>query len=161
MPRNIQRQAAEQSLAPALRLGSAIVEDVREARQWIEPVAARLAAGAASRRDVARLHQLMAAHEHAVRQGEDTAAVRDREFHRGVADCTGNSAIAVIVKALVDIDRVEATAAVGDCAERVGARDVYAHRRIAEAIERGDADGAADLMHQHLSPGVQPVVRVA
>jgi len=123
------------------------------ARRGIEPEAVRDATSSlcgtsgASLRDLVDRHRIEAAVDGSVPR--DTALA----FHREIAQHTRNP----LVRAMLDIalnenmDFVEATLDVILEAHHRNAESVHEHADIAEAMLRGDAEHAAQLMHHHLT----------
>lgn len=112
------------------------------------------AALAAQRRSDEQAEALIAC---AKRMGEATSAEQfartDLEFHRTVAEASGNPFMASI-SALVELALTAAftiSSPVEDAAAMVGT--VKAHGRIAEAIKAGNADEARDAMKAVISEG--------
>lgn len=112
------------------------------------------AALAAQRRSDEQAEALIAC---AKRMGEATSAEQfartDLEFHRTVAEASGNPFMASI-SALVELALTAAftiSSPVEDPTAMVGT--VKAHSRIAEAIKAGDADGAREAMKAVISEG--------
>jgi GntR family transcriptional repressor for pyruvate dehydrogenase complex len=74
-------------------------------------------------------------------------------FHRGVARFSGNAVLAQTIDSIVDLYTAEQL-----LIQRVydnRARDHEEHVAIFEAIQRRDADDAAELMRQHLEDVLQ------
>ena len=112
------------------------------------------AALAAQRRTDEQAEALIAC---AKRMGEATSAEQfartDLEFHRTVAEASGNPFMASI-SALVELALTAAftiSSPVEDAAAMIGT--VKAHGRIAEAIKAGDADVAREAMKAVISEG--------
>jgi len=123
-------------------------DDVLEARLLLEQHAVRRAvrAGTALTEE---LRALLAEQDEAVTAGGAGFARSDRRFHRAIVAATGNAILLRQYDAVRDRhQRIAATTVARDPA-RV-ARFVAEHRAITEALERGDGDGAAALMGEHL-----------
>ena len=76
-------------------------------------------------------------------------AIADRRFHRLIVLANGNDVLTRVYDALRDRQqRITASAASRD-PERIG-MFIAEHEQIAEAIGRGDADAAVELMSEHL-----------
>lgn len=127
------------------------LRSLSEIRIGVELESAALAAG---RRTDQQAEALIAC---AKRMGEATSAEQfartDLEFHRTVAEASGNPFMASI-SALVELALTAAftiSSPVEDPAAMVGT--VKAHGRIAEAIQAGDADEAREAMKAVISEG--------
>jgi GntR family transcriptional regulator, transcriptional repressor for pyruvate dehydrogenase complex len=130
-----------------LLLGEKRTMDLVEARQEIEVVVARLAAQRRSDRDLAALRdpmRRMAAAEASHAEFVDA----DVAFHLRLAEATGNTALREIVSGIQALLR----AWIGRVIEAAGTteRSYQEHVPIFEAVERGDAEGAAAAMRQHM-----------
>jgi DNA-binding GntR family transcriptional regulator len=127
------------------------IEDVFEARLLVEEHCARRAANAGARL-VADLGPLIAEQEQAVAQGAPGMAAfarADRHFHRAIVHAAGNAILTRLYDALRD--RQQRIAAVSLARNPGDAeRFVAEHRGIVEALGRGDAAQAADLVAAHL-----------
>jgi len=127
------------------------IEDVFEARLLVEEHCARRAANAGARL-VADLEPLIAEQELAVARGAPGMAAfarADRHFHRAIVHAAGNAILTRLYDALRDRQQRIATVSLarnpGDAQ-----RFVTQHRGIVEALGRGDAAAAADLVAAHL-----------
>jgi DNA-binding GntR family transcriptional regulator len=127
------------------------IEDVFEARLLVEEHCARRAANAGALL-VADLEPLIAEQQQAVAQGAPGMAAfarADRHFHRAIVHAAGNAILTRLYDALRDRQQRIATVSLarnpGD-AERF----VTEHLGIVEALGRGDAAAAAELVSAHL-----------
>lgn len=123
-------------------------EDVLEARLLIEQHCARrvAASGAA---DAAALHDLIAEQEHALADGGKGFAWADRQFHRAIVAAAGNALLTRQYDALRDRHQRIAAATVARDPTRI-ARFILEHRRLVDALERGDGDAAVEVTAAHL-----------
>jgi GntR family transcriptional repressor for pyruvate dehydrogenase complex len=122
------------------------VEELLEARELLEVPAARLAA---ARRDEPHLLRLKESIK--PRGSEPDANVEfahNADFHGIVLSACGNTLLAIAAEPVFAVLRegFQRTSLGATFQEQV--RDQ--HREIAHAIERGDRDAAATLMHEHL-----------
>ena len=123
-------------------------DDVLEARLLIEQHCARRVAtpGAAP---AAELESAIADQEAAARDDRAAFVRADRRFHRAIVAAAGNALLTRQYDSLRDRhQRIAATTVATDPA-RVE-RFIAEHREIAAALERGDAQAAADLTAVHL-----------
>jgi GntR family transcriptional repressor for pyruvate dehydrogenase complex len=152
-------RTAAYTLALVLRAEGTRKRDVGEALELIGPVCAQLCAGRADRLDrvVPRLRSL----NEAARQLLDDDGVAFNaamlEFHDALIQLSGNDTLRVLIGSLEDIlfpevqSWVAETAAEGRYvppAERV--KEIATHDRIVDCIERGDGEGAAALLTEHV-----------
>ncbi len=126
--------------------------ELTEARSLFEAEAAALAAAHMDDQTLAELDRhlkTMAASGPHDEEGE----VADRDFHRTIANATGNAAIAHVIETLWTLRTdVEPVKAVYDsvCAEDVGAR-ANEHSEIFEALRSRDPAAARTAMRQHFT----------
>lgn len=123
------------------------LDEFLEARELLEVPAARLAA---ERHDTAGMH-----HIHGSIPGQPLSLnteqqfAYNRDFHSAIVEATGNTLIVISAQPIFSVLQTNlARSALG--------REFYEtinmhHVDIAEAIERGDGDAAAELMHAHLT----------
>jgi DNA-binding GntR family transcriptional regulator len=123
-------------------------DDVLEARLLIEThCAARVAAG--DRRVVDALRASLAEQEQALRDGGTPFVIADREFHRLIVAANRNDLLTRQYDALRDRQqRIAATAVARDPARVAGF--IAEHGTIADAIDQGDPEAAADRVAAHL-----------
>jgi DNA-binding GntR family transcriptional regulator len=127
------------------------IEEVFEARLLVEEHCARRAAGAGAKL-AAALEPLVAEQERAIGAGGggmSEFARSDRHFHRAIVDAAGNAILTRLYDALRDrqqrIAAVSLARSPGD-AERF----IAEHRAIVDALARGDASAACELVTAHL-----------
>jgi DNA-binding GntR family transcriptional regulator len=121
-------------------------DDVLEARLLVEPHCVRRAAGAPIG---AELQKLIAEQERSQSDGGRTFAQADRAFHRTIVAAAGNPLLTRLYDQLRDRhERIAATTVARD--PRRVERFIAEHRAIAEAIENGEGERAAELITTHL-----------
>jgi GntR family transcriptional regulator, transcriptional repressor for pyruvate dehydrogenase complex len=125
-----------------------------EARLIMEPVMARLAA---ERRDPTRMDQLLKA-AGLTRVDDENEYLRiTGDFHRIVAEMSGNGIVGLFCQSLFGIFRDRVSGIVFPKQRR---KEVTtAHAAIARAIEQGRRDEAEKLMYDHMSQYVAYVKR--
>jgi DNA-binding FadR family transcriptional regulator len=155
------------SLEPALLLEAlSFVVDLHDdqsvleifaVRRILEPAAAELAARNADAADLEGLRALVAS----VDETSDVEGLvaHDLEFHRRIADATGNGYLASLIDSMSS-DTVRARVWRGLTQDRAVERTLREHRDVLDAIERGDADLARSVMVQHVA-GVESWLRLA
>ncbi|HWK19133.1 MAG TPA: GntR family transcriptional regulator [Solirubrobacteraceae bacterium] len=123
-------------------------DDVLEARLLIEQHCARRVAAYGA--EVApALREAIAEQERSLAAGGTGFAAADRRFHRTIVIANGNALLTRQYDTLRDrLERIAALAAARD-PERI-ARFIAEHAELTAAIERGDADVAAELTGAHL-----------
>jgi DNA-binding GntR family transcriptional regulator len=120
-----------------------------EARQALEPGIARLAAERRTAADVEALLDIVENEERAAsaRAAHDTS----REFHLRLAHTARNAEFPRMLETLWTIDIGRHLLARRGADAEWQSEDASEHRAIAQAVEAGDGDLAADLMVQHLA----------
>ena len=123
-----------------------------KARWLIEAECAALAARSATKTQVRAIEEAIDEMEEEARRGEMPLAA-DRQFHLRIAEASGNSALAFVVKTLWDqrqgplflrLEHHFDTPALWSAAIRE-------HREVAAAIARHDAGGARAAMRRHMN----------
>ncbi|TDD93587.1 FadR/GntR family transcriptional regulator [Actinomadura rubrisoli] len=120
-----------------------------DARLLIEPP---LAAQAARRSEAGDLERLRAVLDEASENltGDDARLHEaNMAFHRAAAEVAGNSVLCEVIDSLLSVHASEQREIQRIFDDRT--RDYEEHRAILGAIERGDAQAAAELMRAHLA----------
>jgi len=137
---------------------------VMELRLGVEIESAGLAAERATRAQVRAIGAALEAIERAAQAGE-SAVDEDLEFHRAIAEATGNREFP---RFLQFIGRhLIPRRTVSGLTERMGGSRAYLgliqeeHRRIYQAIAEGDARGARDAMRRHLTRSLERYRKLA
>jgi GntR family transcriptional repressor for pyruvate dehydrogenase complex len=136
------------SLDRMIRLGQG--EDssfLVEVREILEPEIAALAANRSEPQHVASMKEAVAVMEGA-RQDPDTFIEADLDFHLALAEAAGNPLILSLIDSIVGLLREQRTKIFG--VDGGPERGQYHHKRILEAVERRDAQGARGAMRAHL-----------
>ena len=129
------------------------LQDVWEARLFLEPPAAGMLARQRTRADLHTLRDALAEHDAA---SEPAEAIRlHNDFHLMIARLAGNYTLTLLIRMLSEIierttwSRLEPT--VGSPAMEEAERStVKVHRALVDLIEAKDTAGAEDLWHRHL-----------
>jgi DNA-binding FadR family transcriptional regulator len=126
--------------------GDAVMRDLIELRQVLEPAAARLAAGRATIENHRRLKLAITAMENSV-QSAEAYAQADLEFHLAVYSASHNSLMWQFGTVVGDFLRrafLIQQKIVREPAEL--SKDVSLHAQVYQAIDRGDGEAAASAM---------------
>ena len=138
------------------RIGAIL--DVMELRLAVEVEAAALAAGRATRRQVATIRTALRAIDRALRQG-DGAVAEDFAFHRAIAEATGNPQFPRFLAFLGShvIPRQSVRLSVDTPAERRAylERIQHEHARIVAGISDEDPAEARRAMREHLTRSLE------
>ena len=130
----------------------AIVENVVETRDVLEPAIAGLAAARATPETIAALRRAGAQLAEAVasgRPGADWAAL-DLAFHHALAECTGNRVLVSIHGSLSQLGRAHPAQSGPDGSPGTWQRAMFWHEHIMDAVAAGDTAAAHDAMRMHL-----------
>lgn len=133
------------------RVDRASLREHFELRAMLETEAARLAAMQCSTADVGALRDLLGARgEQNAHPDREAFVDADLAFHSGIAQMSGNAALAELYRFFASKVRLNTLSALGEKDLPEPGRD--AHARIVDAIERHDADGAAEAARAVIEP---------
>jgi GntR family transcriptional regulator, transcriptional repressor for pyruvate dehydrogenase complex len=129
------------------QLGSVSLDDLTEARQWLEQTVVRIVAKRAMQKDLAALEANVDEAERLfkAKRYDDKIDVHI-EFHNLLARATHNSVMIMLMGALMELMRDFAHAVGGERNDLT----IRARRRLLERLRKRDADGAATAMAEHL-----------
>jgi DNA-binding FadR family transcriptional regulator len=129
--------------------GAAMLDNVLQARDVVEPAIAGIAAQRAKPDDVSALRDL-AAESVVGSAGDGASRVRETEidiaFHRRLAECTDNPVLISLHGSIWHLARLHDQPLRTDSMERLR----FWHDQIVEAVAVGDAGAARDAMRLHL-----------
>jgi len=129
-----------------LLLGERRVTDLVEARAVVEVDTARLAARRRSVDDLSDLQVLMSRMENAVGPGEYVDA--DIDFHLRIAQASGNSVLADVVRSIQSLLRVWIGRVIGSSDD--WSATTREHDAIFQALREGDSAAAERAMASHI-----------
>jgi GntR family transcriptional repressor for pyruvate dehydrogenase complex len=124
-----------------------LLAELLDVRKMIEPALAARAAERASPEDVARLEEILQRQRDKALRGEPTID-EDGEFHYQIAIAARNGVVRSLLDVLMKLlreTRVRSLQTPGR-----PRRSLTGHRRILEAIERHDPEGAEHAVRRHL-----------
>jgi GntR family transcriptional repressor for pyruvate dehydrogenase complex len=135
--------------------GDASVLELFAVRRILERAAAGMAAARVTQEDVARLREFLGS----VDESSDVEGLvaHDLEFHRAIADSSGNSYLATLLDSL-STATVRARIWRGLTQENAVARTLAEHRGIVDALAQHDVELAQALVTAHVS-GVEQWLR--
>jgi len=141
--------------APAVETTQSILE-LSELRLGVDGTAAALAARRRSPEQLARLKDCLDRMAEALRQGA-SGSEADLEFHRTIADATGNQHYRLFMEYLrrsyaTAIDRARSHSAQAD---GLSQRAQEEHRAVYQAISDGDAEAAEQAVKHHIRAAAQ------
>ncbi|MGP3924487.1 MULTISPECIES: GntR family transcriptional regulator [unclassified Streptomyces] len=126
------------------------IGDVVETRLLVEEHAARKAVPAGPRL-IARLEELLEEQRRYAAQGDLAAvAASDRCFHAEIVRSAGNRILDRLYDQLRDRQLRMGVAVMHAHPDRI-AKNIAEHAEILQALRTGDADAAAEAVHQHVS----------
>ena len=141
-------QAIKQSLDFMMRIGQqdGLVQ-LAEVRQILEPEIAALAASRVQEQHLAMMREAVAVMDEALRD-PDAYIEADLDFHLSLAEAAENPIILSLIDSIVGLLREQRLRIF--YVDGGPERGQFHHKRILEAVEQRDADGARDAMRAHL-----------
>ena len=125
------------------------LRDIFEIRLWLEVPVVRAAVPKMDAADVARIHaSYERMREYALTGDGRGLEIEDRVLHAAILECSGNLRVAVLIDELRDFVVAQGKTTTGRSRTLLEIAEV--HKPIVDAIDRGDAEGAADAMERHL-----------
>jgi len=141
-------QAIKQSLDFMMRIGQQDrLVQLAEVRQILEPEIAALAASRVQEQHLAMMREAVAVMDEALRD-PDAYIEADLDFHLSLAEAAENPIILSLIDSIVGLLREQRLRIF--YVDGGPERGQFHHKRILEAVERHDADGARDAMRAHL-----------
>ncbi|HEY8130910.1 MAG TPA: FadR/GntR family transcriptional regulator [Thermoanaerobaculia bacterium] len=144
---DVDHQPVTRSLSLMLRLGRTTHAELTEARLLLEPPIARLAALRAEPKDIAKLEDMVAKQEQALK-GNGNPRRYDMQFHRLVAESAKNLPLMIVMNSLADLE-LEAISSI-DISANVKRHTIHFHQSVLDAIRRADGDAAFETMLRHI-----------
>jgi GntR family transcriptional repressor for pyruvate dehydrogenase complex len=138
------RQSLDRMMKMGQAEGSAFLAEVREI---LEPEIAALAAKRADKEDLAAMHEEIAKMDSA-KKDPDAFIEADLDFHLALAEAAANPIILSLIDSIVGLLRQQRMRIFH--VEGGPERGQYHHKRIMEAVEKGDPLGAREAMKAHL-----------
>jgi DNA-binding GntR family transcriptional regulator len=127
------------------------ITDVVETRLLVEEHAVRKTSVPVRTDLIARLEELLHEQRAHAESGDLAAfAVSDRGFHAEIVKSTGNEILTRLYDQLRDRQLRMGVAVMHAHPDRI-AKNITEHTEIMEALRAGDADAAADAVHQHVA----------
>ncbi len=149
-------QAVAESLHILLRRSGATLFHLIQVRKVLEVAIARLAAKNMDEENLLRLHIAVKRQEQAQSMEEQIQA--DLEFHRILAQATGNPLFVFLMDALAELMYESRKTTIG---RGLNSRAVKGHRAILQALHLGDPDAVAQAMKAHLDDAAEDLEKYA
>ena len=123
------------------------LDEFLEAREMLEVPAARMAAQRHDTEGLRHIHESIPGQPLSL--DTDQQFTYNRDFHSAIVEATGNTLIVISAQPIFSVLQTNLARSTLDSEfhEAINAH----HVDIADAIQRGDGDTAAKLMHEHLS----------
>jgi len=142
------REVIREVLATFLFFKNPTIHNISEVRKVIEPYTARIAAEKATEKDLERISGFIFVYNNQIENYEIEDMKNDIEFHRGIAELTGNPILELIVDfietIMVDLKKlIKPNLSFSD-------KVTKAHQRIFKALKEKDPDKASNEMLIHL-----------
>lgn len=146
-----------EALTLVLQFQRATLLEVLDARLWLEPVAARMAASNMTKAEVKRLREINDEMREAIDSTEESIMDANQRFHRVIAGATGNLVVQVFTETMLTV----ADSGVSDIvhSKEFKRTAVRGHEEIIEALDAKDPDRAAEAMRKHVAEGKKGRVR--
>jgi GntR family transcriptional repressor for pyruvate dehydrogenase complex len=139
------------------QLGGATIKELIEARLILEPATTALAARRRDPVDMERLRSWLESTADTPPQDIPAYLAEVSEFHTLVAGMSGNLVLDLITLAMKDVFTSRVKGALFSPSARNRVRAV--HEEIARHVLDGDADGAEELMREHLADSVRSATK--
>lgn len=140
------------SLTLILQFQRATMVEVHDARVWLEPLAARMAADQVTRTEIARLREINEEMAAAINDS-DVGRIADanQRFHQVIAQAAGNIVVQVFTETLLTVSE-SGVSEISD-GPKLKRAAVAAHDEIIAALEAKDPDRAEKAMRDHILVG--------
>jgi GntR family transcriptional regulator, transcriptional repressor for pyruvate dehydrogenase complex len=141
-------RSVRQTLDRMMKAGqSEVTPNLAEVREILEPEIAALAATRAKEENLAAMREAMAVMDEA-RRDPDAFIEADLDFHLALAEAAANPLILSLIDSIVGLLREQRIRIFH--VDGGPERGQYHHKRILEAVEHRDSQGARDAMRAHL-----------
>lgn len=126
--------------------GAAMLENLLEVREVVEPAVAAISAARAKPDDVAQLRGITAELSAAPRRDLAAHDELERAFHHRLAECSDNPVLISLHRSLWHLTGMHRMPLTQDAVHRT----VFWHEQIVDAVAAGETDAARDAMRLHL-----------
>jgi GntR family transcriptional repressor for pyruvate dehydrogenase complex len=142
-------EAMKESIGHMVKIDRARgLANLMQVREMLEPEIAANAAASATPGDLADMRSALDAMENSLADA-DAFIEADQQFHLALAKATGNQLLLRLIDPIVDL-LMEQRLKMFYAGTGAATRGQYHHKRIFEAIDKGDADAARREMIAHL-----------
>ncbi|RJR45853.1 MAG: FadR family transcriptional regulator [Desulfobacteraceae bacterium] len=144
------QSAVARNLSRLISVGYVTINDLAQARMYLEPEVMRLAALNATPSDLEEIEKILKDSEDARRRKDDDKRITlNTLFHRSVGRACGNPFFAILIDTIMDFtERFVKTRSINPY--RSDVHKPGEHREILEAIKGGDAEKTFRLAKKHI-----------
>lgn len=136
-----------ESFGLMLQMGKASVQDLTEARLFLEPNIAKLAAERATSEDLENIERSISEYKKKIYQ-DAPRSLGDMKFHLNVAEASKNIVMILMIKGLMGL--LYKTVKDFALSREDKEKSAHTHRRIFEAIRTRDSERAFEMMAEHV-----------
>jgi DNA-binding FadR family transcriptional regulator len=140
-----------EALTMILQFQRATMQEVHDARLWIEPIAAEMAASRITKAEIKRLEEINREMSNDADASDDYIADANQRFHRVIAGATGNAVIQVFVETMLTVADT-GIADINHSAE-FKHQSMEGHDSIIAALAAKDPAAAREAMREHIAYG--------
>ena len=146
-PRELTVDRLVAPLASVMTYQQDLQEELLDVRRMFEPAVARAAAARLTEQDLADLQRIVDAQRRKLKTGQ-SAIVEDTAFHAVLARSTRNRVVVSLMSTLNDLLVESRTLSLKQEGRPV--KSIEGHEAVVDALRRGDAEGAARAMSDHI-----------
>ncbi|KAA3616913.1 MAG: FadR family transcriptional regulator [Calditrichaeota bacterium] len=132
-----------------LNLDKEYLKHIIEVRKLLEPQIVRLAAVKKNDRDIAEMEKILQDLNDCPKDNFEKEGMLDRNFHLALAKAAGNPMVPMILEPIFQLMPKIKMLIYSKVENAKKAAELY-HEKIFVCIKKGDADGAAQAMKEHL-----------
>ena len=139
------------ALTLILQFQRATLVEVLDARIWLEPIGARMAATHITKAEVAHLEEINEEMRAAIGSSEESIMEANQRFHRVIAGATGNIVVQVFTETMMTV----ADSGVQELhhSKKFKQVAVAGHEEIIAALAAKDPDAVEEAMRKHVTEG--------
>lgn len=139
------------ALTLILQFERATMVEVLDARIWLEPIGARMAASHITKTEVGRLKEINEEMRAAIGSSDESIMDANERFHRVITGATGNFVVRVFTETMLTV--ADSGVHGLNNSKRFNQIAVEGHEEIIAALAAKDPDAAEEAMRKHVSEG--------